>query len=141
MAISHLFTVFYWSLNSSCLCHFSFCESVFFSAKAILYTFFAHYFALPSNTTGWNPINRYHATTFPYLFSHQCLVFVWSLSYLFLYWAGWGLSYTYFKISIYNTNHNYWIQNVRPRMPITFHRILHRKQFTIQLPNFNIVYY
>ena len=37
---------------------------VVFWYKAISYTFFAHYFALPSNTTGWNPINRYHATTF-----------------------------------------------------------------------------
>jgi hypothetical protein len=37
---------------------------VVFWVKAISYTFFAHYFALPSNTTGWNPINRYHATTF-----------------------------------------------------------------------------
>jgi hypothetical protein len=32
--------------------------------KPILYTFFAHYFALPSNTMDWNPINQYHATTF-----------------------------------------------------------------------------
>jgi hypothetical protein len=40
---------------------------VVFWVKTILYTFFAHYFALPSNTTGWNPINRYHATTFLYL--------------------------------------------------------------------------
>jgi hypothetical protein len=37
---------------------------VFFWVKAILYTFFAHYFALSFNTTGWNPITRYHATTF-----------------------------------------------------------------------------
>jgi len=61
---------------------------VVFWVKATPYTFFAHYFAFPSNTTGGNPINRYHATTF------LCLSltpdFVWSLSFLFLYWAGWG---------------------------------------------------
>lgn len=35
-----------------------------FWVKATPYTLFAHYFAFPSNTTGGNPINRYHATTF-----------------------------------------------------------------------------
>ena len=37
---------------------------VVFWVKAISYTFFGHYFALSSNTTGWNLINRYHAITF-----------------------------------------------------------------------------
>jgi hypothetical protein len=48
---------------------------VVFWVKAISYTFFAHYFALPSNTTGWNPINRYHTTTFLCLFLASVLRF------------------------------------------------------------------
>ena len=43
--------------------YYSLIYSLLLLFKAILYTFFAHYFALSSNTTGWNPINRYHATT------------------------------------------------------------------------------
>jgi high-affinity K+ transport system ATPase subunit B len=48
---------------------------VVFWVKAISYTFFAHYCALPSNTTGWNPINRYHATTFLYLSLTPVIIF------------------------------------------------------------------
>ena len=70
MAISHLFTVTYWSLNSSCLCRFNFCDPLVNSD--IIHVLCSLFWFLPSgiyiaNSSGWNPIVQYHPTPCIYL--------------------------------------------------------------------------